>query len=115
MQPLTRPHIILDGIVYTIYTDTLFDTYATSTITSIKGFDNETGLRIFNLENTKVISNEAIVPMFEDVIIDHVELKHDASDIIQSKLKYIDEDNYQDELLNYYNVLKNTIERFGHY
>ena len=112
MQPLTRPHIILDGIVYGIYVNTKFETNATTIITSIKGFNNESGLRVFNLANTKIISTESI---FEEVIFNHIELKHDASDIIQSKLKYIDEDNYQDELLNYYNVLKNTIERFGHY
>lgn len=112
MQPLTRPHIILDGIVYAIYVNTTFETNATTIITSIKGFNNESGLRVFNLANTKIISTESI---FEEVIINHIELKHDASDIIQSKLKYIDEDNYQDELLNYYNVLKDTIERFGHY
>lgn len=112
MQPLTRPHIILDGIVYAIYVNTTFETNATTIITSIKGFNNESGLRVFNLANTKIISTKSI---FEEVIINHIELKHDASNILQSKLKHVKDDDYQNELSNYYNVLKNTIDHFGHY
>lgn len=113
MPLLTRPHIILDDIAYATYIHKKSEADNFSIITSIKGFDIETGLRVFNLTNTKLFNTKS---RSEEVIFDEIELRQDTSNIIKSKLKYvITDDDYQEELSNYYHALKNTIDLFGHY